>query len=359
VLRYREIKMELQKIIMKMNTGDKLPSRASLGKRLDSSRATIDKAIRELIDEGFLEAHSGSGTYVARRLEGVVADTRNWCLIVPNISENIYAKMASDAERFASEHNTNLILCNSQNNAERQSEYIRRLIRAGVDGFIIVPVVLKNVAESMEIYQSLQDSEIPFVFCNRDVEGVMAPIIKTNDFYYGYKATLHLLDQGYQQIAYLAALRYRTSVERCQGYISALQSRGIEINRKNIIILDNGSVQDCYDALKIFLEARPDVDAVFCFNDSIARKASQAVEDLGLMISDDVGIVGCGNHGIYKDPTFCISSVGMNGELGTMAAEVLYKLIEKKEKQCYEYYLLEPVVVPRTSCLGPRRSRER
>ena len=55
MLRYREIKAQLMELIAGMQNGDRLPSRTTLSKRLDSSRATVDKAIRELTEEGMLE----------------------------------------------------------------------------------------------------------------------------------------------------------------------------------------------------------------------------------------------------------------------------------------------------------------
>ena len=88
MLRYREIKLAIKDIVSGMNNGDKLPSRVVLSKRLDASRATIEKAIRELTEEGILESKFGSGTYVARRLEGVVQNVRN-CLI--KIKNEIFA----------------------------------------------------------------------------------------------------------------------------------------------------------------------------------------------------------------------------------------------------------------------------
>lgn len=154
MLRYKEIKLALQDIISVMNNGDKLPSRTLLCRQLDSSRATIDKAIRELTEEGILESRFGSGTYVARRLEGVKMNVRNWCLIVPDITESVYVQLAASVESAAKEWNANVILCDSESSSKKQSEYIRRLIMAGIDGFIIVPVVIKNVMESIGLYQS-------------------------------------------------------------------------------------------------------------------------------------------------------------------------------------------------------------
>lgn len=353
MLRYIEVKQELKNRIFRMSNGEQLPSRTELCRLLDASRTTVDKAIKELEEEGFLESHIGSGTYVARRLEGVNAEVMNWCLIVPNITENIYGRMAASIERTAKEWNINIILCNSENSAEKQSEYIRRLIMAGVDGFIIVPVVMKTVVEGVGLYQSLIQSRIPFVFCNRDVEGVYAPIVKSNDFYGGYLATLHLLDRGYRNIVFLALKRYRTSIERCQGYISAIQHRNQEIVRKRILMLDNDDMEACYGSLLMLLKSETPVDAVFCFSDDIAFQAMRAVEDAGLRVSDDIGIIGYGDNENLLDMKIPLTTITHKTEdVGNLAARVLRKKIEEKEKEIFEYYLIEPEIVVRESCLG-------
>ena len=79
MLRYIEVKQELKSRINRLNNGDQLPSRMKLCRLLDTSRATVDKAIKELEKEGYLESHIGSGTYVARRLEGVNSKYRAGC----------------------------------------------------------------------------------------------------------------------------------------------------------------------------------------------------------------------------------------------------------------------------------------
>lgn len=351
MLRYKEIKLMLTELIAGMNNGDRLPSRTVLSKRLDSSRATIDKAIRELTEEGMLESRFGSGTYVARKLDGVAINQENWCLIVPDISEAIYAGLASGVESAAKERNANVILCNSESNAEKQAEYIERLILAGIDGFLIVPAITRNVTENISLYRSLCRSNIPFVFCNRDVEGVTAPIIKSNDFYGGYIATLHLIDQGYRNIAFLARQRYRTSVDRCQGYISALQQRGIEIDRKRILMLDHQTVEDCGAELLRLLDEGVCMDAVFCFNDSIALEVMRRLQERGVRIPEDMGILGYDNIDACQLAHPPLTTVSYKTvDIGRMAARVLGKLLDEGGKEGFAYYLMQPEIVVRDSC---------
>ena len=355
MLRYKEVKQMLQDMIATMVNGQRLPSRTQLSLELDSSRGTIDKAIRELEAEGQLESRFGSGTYVTRKLSGVVFNAENWCLIVPDITEAIYASLASGVESEARKHNANVILCNSESSAEKQAEYIARLTYAGISGFIIVPVVTKSVMENISLYRSLHQSKIPFVFCNRDVEGVLAPIIKSNDFYGGYIATLHLIEKGYQNIAYVARHRYRTSIDRCQGYISALQEKNIEIDRKKILMMDEGSLEDCYLATHKLLTSKTKVDALFCFNDYIAFEAMGAVQSLGLEISKDIGIIGYDNIEASNSHAPLLTSVAYKTiDIGTMAAKVLSKMIEGRKEEDFAYYLMQPEIMVKNSCLGKK-----
>ena len=353
MLRYKEVKLMLKEMIAGMSNGERLPARTVLIKRLDSSRATVDKAIRELELEGVLESRFGSGTFVARRLEGVVSNAENWCLIVPDISEALYAKLASGVENAARERNANVILCNSESSAEKQAEYISRLILAGIDGFIIVPVVTQSVTESIILYRSLQQSRIPFVFCNREVEGVSAPIIKSNDFYGGYIATLHLIDHGYRGIAYLARQRYRTSIDRCQGSIAAQQHRGLEIERERILMIEDGSVEDCGRQLEALLRSQTPVDAVFCFNDIIAFEAMRTIKALGLKVSEDIGLIGYDSLDACARTEPPLTSVAYKaGDIGRMAARVLGKCIDGRCKGGFAYWLMEPEITVKASCLG-------
>lgn len=354
MLRYKEVKQMLMKRIVSMRSGERLPSRTDLSRLLDSSRATIDKAIQELIDEGVLEARFGSGTYVSKQLKGVTSNVENWCLIVPDISEGIYAQLASGVEKSAHLRGTNVILCNSESSVEKQADYINRMIGNQINGFIIVPSVTFNAVESTVLYQSLQKASVPFVFCNREVEGVYAPIIKSNDFIGGYIATRKLLENGYHNVAYISAIHYRTSMDRCQGYISALQRMKVPIERRRILMQTKGDLKACMKRLRDLLLSTAQVDALFCFDDETAIAALELTKSLGLRVPEDVGIIGYNNtEGTYhSEPPLSSMDYGA-AEVGQRAAWVLGKLIDGDELSGFPYYLIEPHFVEKASCRGP------
>lgn len=352
-----EIKKHLQDIIAATAPGEKLQDRVTLCRRLDTTRTTLDKAIRELVDEGMLTSRKGSGTFVTSHLKFERAADASWCVIVPNITETIYNTLVSAIEHVAQQHNINVILCSSDNNFLRQERFIRRLFKSGVDGFIIVPVITNDPGENHRLYSELTVSEIPFVFCNRSVEGVNAPTVSSNDFYGGYIATKHLIAQGYRRIAFISPRRYVITYERCKGYMAAIMESGIEIDRRLICIPGVEELNyDFYGVMQKLL-AENAIDAVFTFSDAGALKVAEAVEDAGLKISDDIGIIGCGNSPECRFHTTPISSVsGKTWEIGKKAAEVLFqRCCNQKSASGFEFYLFQPEVVVRESTRGPVR----
>lgn len=354
MLRYKEIKNMLIDRISGMQAGETIPSRTQLCRELDTTRTTIDKAIKELEEEKVLESRKGSGTRVIGLIETAAKDVHNICVIVPNVSEQIYSSLLRGIDNAVQNTSTNIILCNSDNNSDKQEQYISRLMKSGVSGFIMVPTIAYDAKESSRLYESLVRSKIPFIFCNRGVEGIDAPVVKSNDFYGGYIAVKHLLDMGYSRIAYIGRQRYRTSIDRCQGYISAIQERGISVNRKYIMMPPMNTIQNGYEAMQqlLGLEDRP--DAVFCFNDYVAEGVVRAIEESGLRVSEDIGVIGYDNTDVCERSEPKLTSVSFKSEeIGEMAVKILFKEINGSPPPAFEYYLFQPSIVQRGSCLGP------
>src|ERR1043165_9128084 len=74
-----------------MQEGDSIPSRKDLASHFKTTKATVDRAIRELMQEGYLEARAGSGTYVRRsrghtgnRVACLVSSAPMWVVDVSN-----------------------------------------------------------------------------------------------------------------------------------------------------------------------------------------------------------------------------------------------------------------------------------
>lgn len=154
--------------------------------------------------------------------------------------------------------------------------------------------------------------------------------MKSNDFYGGYIATKHLIEKGYRNIAYIAQMKYQTSTERCQGYISALLEQNIKINRRLIILSTGDDSRSTYEIAKGLIAEEPYIDAVFCFNDYVAHDVCRAIRDSGLRVSDDIGVIGYDNIASDTSITPQLTSVAYKSmEIGEAAANVLSDLFRE------------------------------
>lgn len=355
MLRYKEIKNDLIKMVETMNHGDALPSRTELCKELDTTNNTLAKAIKELCDEGVLSTKNGSGTF-KMSLTGdtkiqIVDKYENWGIIVVDVMEKLYNSLVRGVENETREYGVNLIVCNSDSNAQKQNEYIKRLVGTGVSGLIIVPVINVDLEDNLHLYKFLQESDVPFVFCNRCVSGIDAPLIKSNDFYGGYIQTKFLLSKGYKNIAYVSKHKYATSEERCQGYMSALIEDRQEIKR-NRIIINSRDIGKEEDVIAEMLINDSEIDAISCFNDSVAIKAYSAARMIGKEIGRDIGIIGYDDTEICKMIKPKLSSVSYRSvDMGHTAAKVLWKITKNMKLNDFNIYLHQPEIVDRESCL--------
>jgi DNA-binding LacI/PurR family transcriptional regulator len=361
MLRYKEIKNLLETEIAKLSNNDRLPSRPELCKKLDTTRTTLDRAINELIAEGLLFSRRGDGTYVAGAKEELSIHKGNWGVIVPDVTEPTFCGIVRGVENVAQSYGINIILCNSDFHIEKQEQYIKRLSHSDVSGLIIVPVACGDIGENYRLYTQLIELKVPFVSCsNRNAEGFNAPVVTSNDYYGGYLATRHLLEKGYRHIAFISDQKFRTSVDRCQGYITVLMENGIEINRKIISMKENSQTQPAgYETMKKILASDQIVDAVFSYSDRVIQGVYQAIAEAGLTVSDDIGVVSYDNTDICEKLTPAVTSIVYKSlEIGTKAAELLYKQINGEVFSDFECYLLQPDLIVRDSCLGLKKNSD-
>lgn len=352
MLRYLEIKLALMSMIEDMKPGERLPSRTVLAKRLDTTRTTVDKAIIELQNEKILYSEKGSGTYVAGMLPDVVPQVENWGVMVPCLSESIYVEFIRGIEQFTDKNGINLVVCSSNHSAYIQEYNVNQLMASIVKGFIIVPTICDSIEDTWRTYHSLIKSDIPFVFCNRQIEGIPVPTVASNDFYGGYIATKHLINNGYRHIAYLSRKKRSTSLYRFQGYVSALTESGLNFSPKLVHL--NTSGINTYDACLELLNCGEKVDAIFCFNDYIAIDAYRAIQSVGLRIPEDIGIIGYDAIEEGQNMTPSLTSVSYrNRDIGEKAAKILWEQIHKSgESQDLNFHLFQPDIIVRESCTG-------
>lgn len=168
-----------------------------------------------------------------------------------------------------------------------------RLVAAGIrddltDGTIASP--LSMTAEDVEKLRA----DHPIVLLGERLSHVGVDHVAIDSVAAAGAAVEHLVGIGRRRIAALGTARRPagTVALRQRGYEQALARSGLKRERSLFGDVELFHREDGYLAMRRLLQQRPDLDAVFCFNDLLAFGALRALHEAGRRIPQDVAVVG-------------------------------------------------------------------
>ena len=253
-------------------------------------------------------------------------------VIVENILSQFYSILAKSIEDVAIKYGYSVILCNGDDDPEKELNYLRVLRSSRVDGIIIAPT-----GKNAVYINNLLQSNIKIVLVDRLIEGVDCDAILVDNEKGAYTAVKYLIDKGYKKIAIIDGFIDRTTgKERLSGYLKALSEGNIPRNDDFIKIRDFKKRSGIMLA-KELLESKNKPEAIFVANVDLTLGTLLSIKSLDLKIPDDIAIIGFDDSDWAQilDPPLTVISQPVY-DLGSTAAEMLIKNIEndnpKKEK---------------------------
>lgn len=250
-------------------------------------------------------------------------------IVVPLINRHFFSTFISGVEDVAFEAGYNVIISQSKDLLQKEKQIVHSMFSNRVDGLI---TSISMQTSNFEHFQMFADKNIPLIFFDRIAPQLNANKIIVDDFACGFKATQHLIDQGYQRIAHLAGPTVlNTYHDRMEGYKSALKKNQMPIEN-DLIICNRLTRMDGQQAIKQLLDLKNPPDAVFCGNDTSALSMIVYLKSQGIRIPEDFGIVGFSNEPFSEVVTPSISTLKQPAqEMGQKAAELIINEIENKE----------------------------
>ncbi|MEV4172984.1 LacI family DNA-binding transcriptional regulator [Nonomuraea sp. NPDC049709] len=215
-----------------------------------------------------------------------------------------------------------VFLCDTRDDPIRERHYVDRLLARRVEGVIVT-------GRRTEPRPSIgRDLPVPVVYAmTRSADESDISIIP-DDEGGGALATRHLLATGRTRIGHVTGPeRFQAARDRARGLSTALAQAGLEPAGE--LLFGQWSEEWGRQAADILLHAAPDVDAVFCGSDQIARGVAETLREAGRRVPDDVALVGFDNWepmALGCRPP--LTTVDMNlGEIGRLAARHLLDAI--------------------------------
>lgn len=223
----------------------------------------------------------------------------------------------------------------------REKEGINFLIDRNCDALI-----LHVEAVSDQYLIELSKGSLPFVLINRYVPEIADKCISLNNEVGGYLATKHLLDQGHLAFAYISGPLWKSDAkQRLAGHKRALGERKLTLSPS---LFFEGDFRDTGGSLGIeyLLQTKQSFTAVVCANDEMAAGAMKTLREQGLLIPDDVSIIGFDNNMLSRFTYPGLATINYPIiEMGKMAAQWVLKNIYKKGKPEIKNQFLPELII--------------
>ncbi|TFH10901.1 MAG: LacI family transcriptional regulator [Candidatus Atribacteria bacterium] len=204
-------------------------------------------------------------------------------IVVPDITNLYFTLLARGIESIAFEQGFTTLICDSNHQSERETQYLDMLRSEDVEGIIFVPVG-KADGNSLD---AILDQGIRVVLVDRRIPNL--PTVEVDNYAASFGLAEYVLNLGYRKVAYIAGPEdVSTGEDRLAGLSDALASKGLT---PVAICRGDFTFESGYScALSVLSETG--VDAILAANDLMAFGALRAAEELKKSVPKDLGVAG-------------------------------------------------------------------
>ena len=176
-------------------------------------------------------------------------------MIVPDIANPFFPMVVRGAEDAAQKHGYNLLLCNSDDNLDKEESAVELLLSKRVDG-----ILLTKAAEEFRpaMRQMIKEMNVPFVLVMRTYPKLTKDAVITDDYQGAYEAVCHLARAGRHRIGLISGpLKISNAKARWQGFHDALKAKDLPYDPE-LVVEGDYRIESGFRAGHVLLSHRPD-----------------------------------------------------------------------------------------------------
>ena len=273
-------------LLGKYSADGKIPSESMLIRKFGVSRITVRRAMDDLKRDGFLEARSGSGTYLsalARHATGMIG------LVIPDYASSpFFRRLGDELVRAGKDAGYTMLLGSLPGStpAARAHEAVslaKEYASRGVAGVIIEPVELMPDSADLtrEIISAFDALNIPVILLDREISTLERSgydLVGMDNLKAGLMLGRHLIANGAKRIAFLMPpLSASANIQRMLGLAGAVMEAGLDWSHGNIVYANTDDVKAVMKALA----TKKKTHIVVCHNDQTAASLPKSVKVAG------------------------------------------------------------------------------
>jgi LacI family transcriptional regulator len=276
-------------------------------------------------------------------------------IIIPRIDRFFFASILRGIEDVTNEAGYRIVISQTHDSTAAEKTSIATLLEARVDG-IMASYAIET--RNFNHYKNIVESGIPLILFDRlhetlesyEVEGVVL-----DDYLGAFKATEHLVNQGYKRIAHFAGPQHVSIYkERQRGYEEAHRRHNMPIDEE-LIMESDVKLQAGRDLGKKLASSGKVPEAIFSSSDYAAAGAMEVLAEHGFDIPRDIAIAGFGNEPFTS--FMKLTTVDQHGKkMGRRAAQLfLDQMKDGDTNQASSKIVLNPDLIVRKSSLKEKK----
>ena len=268
-------------------------------------------------------------------------------LIISDIQNPFFTSLVRAVEDIAYEHNFSLLLCNTDENPEKEKLYVDLMLSERVSGVIITPTREHDCPIT-----KLLEMKVATVCVDRQVLDCETDSVVSDNAESSYKLVEHLIENGHQRIgALFGPSNITTFRERLAGYRKAHSQYGLILD-ENLIKQGTPKEQEGHLLANQLLDLPDRPTAMIAGNNLMALGAIHAIKDRNLSLPEDISLVTFDDREWAQliTPTITVASQPTY-EMGKEAAELVMRRIENDESTI-KHIVLESEIILRESVVS-------
>ncbi|MFJ2043248.1 LacI family DNA-binding transcriptional regulator [Paenibacillus taichungensis] len=246
------------------------------GRISPATRERVQQVIEEL---GYIP-NSNARSLVLQR-------THMLSLLITDITNPFYTTLARGAEDAANLRGYRLLFSNSDEDYDKEKNYVETILSTRVDGVLFAPAGDR----SLNHLKQLQERSIPFVILDRTVPGITSDVIAGDSRDGALQLIRYLTNLGHRSIALVnGSSEVSTARLREEGYMEGLREAQLPFDEG--LILRTG-YRDFSDEVGIdsLLAHQQKPTAIFAANNMLAIGVIRLLRKRGLRVPEDISVV--------------------------------------------------------------------
>jgi len=298
--------------------------------RAGVSTATVSRALngKSTVDPTLAARVQAAASELGYHPNGLARNLRRQetavlALIISDVENPFFTAIARGVEDLAQRSGYSVVLCNSDENEDKERRYIDVALQERVAGVVLSPTGLSTNVEG------LHRQGTPLVAVDRPLQGAGGDQVLVDTRHAAAEATRHLLDGGYRRIGCLSGpAGVRTADDRLAGYADVVGEAAMLFRRA-----EYRSEGARIAALELLDEPSPP-DALLIANSTMAIGVLEALASRSLRAGRDVGIVAFDDAPwtTLIDPPLTVVSQPAY-EIGRVAAQLLLARIADSTRE--------------------------